>query len=256
MRQYNWSIYATSELSTQFDSKSAFFFRFDPTRLNNPPLCISFNEYDKIRVIDGTQNHVNAVLNAIQSSWPEGIQKLGSYSLSHQFKLGGYPFSDEFSSSLYTAVVVMFIISNLQTQGAKFLYLYVSIFIPRLFRVNSLPPNVEKSIIFELHLDFELTLFPRDLEYKTKINIDFIFKLFNFITIHHDPLMFEKMVHLLIFPHYKNSFLFFHSMNGYCCHFWFQNRLNAVLRGFLFNVKTFWKEPIKLTILFEFNFPL
>jgi hypothetical protein len=51
---------------------------------------------------------------------------------------------------------------------------------------------VEKSIIFELHLDFELTLFPPDLEFKTKINIDFIFKLFNFITINHDPLKFEK----------------------------------------------------------------
>jgi hypothetical protein len=79
------------------------------------------NEYDKIRVIDGTQNHVNAVLNAIQRSWPEGIQKLSSYSLSHQFKLGGFPYSGDFSNSLYTAVVVMFIISNLQTQGAKFL---------------------------------------------------------------------------------------------------------------------------------------
>jgi hypothetical protein len=121
MRQYNWSLYATCELSTQLDSKSGFFFRFDPTRLNSRPLCISLNESDKIRVIDGTQNHINAVLNAIQSSWPEGIQKVSSYSLSHQFKLRGYPFSGDFSNSLYTAVAVMFIISNLQTQGATFL---------------------------------------------------------------------------------------------------------------------------------------
>ena len=32
MRQYNWSLYATCKLS---ELKSAFFFRFDPTRLNN-----------------------------------------------------------------------------------------------------------------------------------------------------------------------------------------------------------------------------
>jgi hypothetical protein len=121
MRQYNWSLYATCKLSAQFELKSAFFFRFDPTLLNNRPLCISFNEYDKIRVIDGTQNHVNAVWNAIQSSWPEGIQEQSLYGLSHQFKLRWQPFGNHFSNPLYPAVVVMFIISNLQTQGARFL---------------------------------------------------------------------------------------------------------------------------------------
>lgn len=122
MRQYNWNLYATCKLSTQLDSKSDFFFRFDPTnRLNNRPLCISLNESNKIRVIDGTHNHVNAVLNAIQGSWPEGIKELSLYGVSHQFKLRGSPFSGGFSNPLYAAVVVMFIISNLQTQGAKFL---------------------------------------------------------------------------------------------------------------------------------------
>ena len=65
-------------------------------------MCISLNESDKIRVIDGTQNHVNAVFLAIQGSWPEGFQEQSFYSLSHQFKLRGYPFSVFFSNRLYT----------------------------------------------------------------------------------------------------------------------------------------------------------
>ena len=121
VRQYYWSLYATCELSTHLNSKSAFFFRYDPILTNNRPLCISLNESDRIRVIDGTQNHINAVANAIANGWSAGIQEQSLYSLSFQFKLRGYPFSGNFSNPIYASVVMMYIISNLQNQGATFL---------------------------------------------------------------------------------------------------------------------------------------
>jgi hypothetical protein len=120
MRQYNWSLYATSELSPRLFFKNAFFFRFDPTRLNNRPLCISLNGSNKIRVIDGTQDHINAVFYAIQNSWPEGFKEHSLHGLSYQFKLRGCQFRS-FSNPRFAAAVVMLIISNLKTQGVNLL---------------------------------------------------------------------------------------------------------------------------------------
>ena len=122
LRQYYWSLYATCELTTHLNSKSVFFSRYNPTENSNfRPLCISLNESDRIRIIDGNQNHVNAVANSIVNGWPDGIQSQGVYSLSYEFKLKGYPFSGSFSNPIYASVVMMHILANLQYHGAQFI---------------------------------------------------------------------------------------------------------------------------------------
>ena len=121
LRQYYWNLYATCELSYHLNSKSVFFFRYDSSNnANLRPLCISLNESDKIRVIDGNQNHVNAVAHAIANAWPEGIQDQNLYAGAYQFKLKGNPFGGSSSNPIYASAVMMYIFANLKNQGAKF----------------------------------------------------------------------------------------------------------------------------------------
>ena len=47
------------------NSKSTFFFRYDPTIINSL-FCVSLDDMDKIRIIDGNLNHIDAIRNFYQ----------------------------------------------------------------------------------------------------------------------------------------------------------------------------------------------
>ena len=64
-RQYYYSLYGTCELSMHMNSKSTFFFRYDPTIINSL-FCVSLDDMDKIRIIDGNLNHIDAIRNFYQ----------------------------------------------------------------------------------------------------------------------------------------------------------------------------------------------
>ena len=121
LRQYYYSLYGTCELSMQLNSKSIFFFRYDPSILNRPSFCVSLDDMDKFRIIDGNLNHIDTVSNVIMGCWDQGIQEQKNYKGSYIFKLNGYPFSGSAENSVYASVILMNLLSSYQKQGVDLL---------------------------------------------------------------------------------------------------------------------------------------
>ena len=120
--RYGWNIYATCDLTKNVSNKSTFFFRtkpIEPKSLFN--FCISLNESDKIRVINGDMTIAGDVKTAVLNSWPKGIQNESDYFGSYQIKLVGYPFYTNGSDKVYTCAMMTLILSNLENRGYKLL---------------------------------------------------------------------------------------------------------------------------------------
>jgi hypothetical protein len=120
-RQYYFSLYGTCELSMNLNSKSTFFFRYDPSTLNSPTFCVSLDDMDKIRIIDGNMNHIDTIGKAINEGWNQGIQEQKNYKDSYFFKMKGYPFSGNAKNAVYSSVVLMNLLSSFQQQNVNLL---------------------------------------------------------------------------------------------------------------------------------------
>ncbi|RNA31790.1 hypothetical protein BpHYR1_049176 [Brachionus plicatilis] len=120
--RYGWNLYATCDLTKHVTNKSTFFFRtkpIEPKSLVN--FCLSLNESDKIRLINGDFGLASDVKEAVLNGWHKGIQKESDYFGSYQIKLNGNPFSTFGSDKVYTCAMMTFILSNLQRRGFKLL---------------------------------------------------------------------------------------------------------------------------------------
>lgn len=71
-----------------------------PRPLGFPCMCIAVRQPDKLRIIQGTDHEISIVRQIIQETWLQGIQR-ESFLLNgaHEFKLHGYPFALNISSS-------------------------------------------------------------------------------------------------------------------------------------------------------------
>jgi hypothetical protein len=117
-----WHLYAVCDLSKKVTNKSTFIFHskpVEPKSLVN--FCLSLNEEDKIRVIDGNIAVVDDVKLAIQQGWPRGIQNESDYYKSFQIKLSGCPFSSHGSDHIYACVMMTLILNNVERRGFRLL---------------------------------------------------------------------------------------------------------------------------------------
>jgi hypothetical protein len=123
LKQTYWDLYATCVLTMNLSAKSVFFFRHDPTGYTKESsiTCVSLNESDKIRIMNCSDAHVSAVGESIHAGWPKGIKNKFCYGRSIQFQLNGHPFNGDYAYLIYTSVITMFIISNLERENLKLL---------------------------------------------------------------------------------------------------------------------------------------
>ncbi|RNA03332.1 hypothetical protein BpHYR1_033351 [Brachionus plicatilis] len=120
--RYGWTLYATCDLTKDLSNKSTFFFRTKPIEPKNlVNFCLSLNESDKIRLINGDSGLGSDVKEAVLNGWHKGIQKESDYFGSYQIKLNGYPFSTFGSDKVYTCAMMTLILSNLERRGFKLL---------------------------------------------------------------------------------------------------------------------------------------
>ena len=125
--EHHWSFYATCKLSRHADAKSDFFFRYDTTmNVSLSIICLSFNDSNKIEIVDGNECHVNAVKNAINNVWPSGIKNKQFQFGSTQFKLNGYPFftgslKRSHSKFFLNLRIIICLIENLQNEDLSFM---------------------------------------------------------------------------------------------------------------------------------------
>ena len=119
LRKYGWQVYAVCDLSKHVSNKSTFFFRYNPDGVKQTiqNICLSLNETDKLRLIDGDQSGVDYLRAAIMGGWPQGIQNEMVYNSSYQFKLNGYPFQCMSTNQVYTTVMMMLILNGMQSLG-------------------------------------------------------------------------------------------------------------------------------------------
>ena len=121
LSEYEYSLYGTCESSRQLNSKSLFFFRHEPKFTKNQSLCICLDGINVIRVIDGNENHVDAVRDAIIKGWNEGIENNGFYRDSYYFILKGLPFKGDSHNSIYMSTVLMKLLENFKNHKAQLL---------------------------------------------------------------------------------------------------------------------------------------
>lgn len=120
LSQYNWNFYASCVLSESIDDKSALFFRFSQVK----PLrtsYISINETDKLRLMGGDGNFINAIRGSVDRSWLSGIRSEANYFGAWQIELEGHPFMNETASNGYTSFMMMNILADLEDIGFKFI---------------------------------------------------------------------------------------------------------------------------------------
>lgn len=122
LSRYGWNLYGTCDLTKHLSNKSTFFFRskpIEPKSLIN--FCVSLNETDKLRLIDSDMGLIEQVRSAVNLGWPKGIQNETDYYGSWQFKLIGNPFSCFGSDRIYTCVMMILVLNNIEKRGYKLL---------------------------------------------------------------------------------------------------------------------------------------
>ncbi|KAH7054955.1 hypothetical protein BKA57DRAFT_452645 [Linnemannia elongata] len=86
--------------------------------------ALSFEWWDRLRVIEGSPENIAAIKDALQTVWTKGIQLEKDYAGSYEFKLGGSPFNPWKWDSIEARMMFIQILANLKSQGFS---LYASI---------------------------------------------------------------------------------------------------------------------------------
>ncbi|KAF9281508.1 hypothetical protein BGZ68_006609 [Mortierella alpina] len=130
MAQQGWNLIQSADVSKKQGDKDSLFFEsvaqshgvMDVGAVDM--FAVSFNSYDKIRVIDAGTHVVTAVREAIQLQWKAGIQREEFSQGAMEFKLSGYPFAADSSAAVYSRMMLSQVLANIRALGYK---LYASV---------------------------------------------------------------------------------------------------------------------------------
>jgi hypothetical protein len=78
---------------------------------------ISLHQYDRMRLMQFPQEDIAALRRVIQQTWHRGIQEERPYSVSHEFKLKGYPWSGQGKDAIPARIVMREIFAYLYSNG-------------------------------------------------------------------------------------------------------------------------------------------
>ncbi|KAF9426269.1 hypothetical protein BGZ94_006750 [Podila epigama] len=124
MANFGWNLIQAADVSKKQGDKDSLF--FEPGPVQDPQaemFSISFNRWDRIRVIDAP-HAVPFVKQAIQTQWKFGIQREKIYAGAQEFKLAGTPFFADGAEAVYIRLLLSQVLANLKAQGYK---LYTSV---------------------------------------------------------------------------------------------------------------------------------
>ncbi|KAK3845225.1 MAG: hypothetical protein J3R72DRAFT_521203 [Linnemannia gamsii] len=131
MVKQGWNLVQSVDVSRkEMDKDSMFFETVDPNSVTGLDLqnldmfCISFGSSNKVKVIDGSQDVVEAVRQAIKAQWINGIRRDEPRQAAHEFKLLGCPWYPNGSETVLSRMMLAQILSNLRVLGYK---LYTSV---------------------------------------------------------------------------------------------------------------------------------
>ncbi|CAF1260632.1 unnamed protein product [Rotaria sp. Silwood1] len=79
--------------------------------------CITLNRSDRLRLIRFPAAIISVVRQAIQTSWPWGLQNEKEYASAYEFKLKGYPWHGQGSEAVEARAMMMSVLSALYHQG-------------------------------------------------------------------------------------------------------------------------------------------
>ena len=121
LRVQGWQLYATCDLSKQVATTSTFFFRSQPPPAAKVPnnMCISLNNVNKIRVIQGNQYIVNEIRSMIKSRWHRDIKSEGlmSNNNTYEFLLNGKPFFCDCTDEIFKCALFIGILDKMKVLG-------------------------------------------------------------------------------------------------------------------------------------------
>eukprot|EP01061_Rhynchopus_euleeides_P028150 TRINITY_DN457_c0_g3_i1.p1 TRINITY_DN457_c0_g3~~TRINITY_DN457_c0_g3_i1.p1 ORF type:complete len:504 (+),score=123.62 TRINITY_DN457_c0_g3_i1:60-1514(+) len=113
LRAVGWEAHCALDVSRKDSDKSSIMLRrCQPAQLQH--MCISFNETDKVRVLN-CPNMVDAV-RATLLQWPRGISKEREYGGAYEFKLNGNPWGHHFERSA-AASLAMDLLNTMEQHG-------------------------------------------------------------------------------------------------------------------------------------------
>jgi len=79
--------------------------------------CVSLNMTDRLRLIGFPPLIIDSIREAINSSWPKGIQSERDYYGSYEYKLNGNPWSGQFGEAVPSRVMMTTVLSTLYHSG-------------------------------------------------------------------------------------------------------------------------------------------
>lgn len=123
MAQFGWNLIQAADVSKKQYDKDTMFFEKGIEDPDAHLFAMSFNEHDKIRLIDAP-TLLPCVVDAVHSQWPPGIQKERDYYGAKELKLSGTPWYPDGSECVYGRMLLCQIIANVRATGYK---LYASV---------------------------------------------------------------------------------------------------------------------------------
>ncbi|KLT43365.1 hypothetical protein CC85DRAFT_296045 [Cutaneotrichosporon oleaginosum] len=117
LSRYGWHIAVATDLSKKEYDKDTLIMRAGPP-VYREVFAVTFNEWDKMRLIDAPNEDVhNAYLSAAHL-WPQGIQDAKEKDGSYQFKLRGNPWAtSDGMEVVHARVLAMHIIAKFDALG-------------------------------------------------------------------------------------------------------------------------------------------
>ena len=117
MKAVGWEVHASVDVSRKLNDKSVIVLR-SCTPSQDKHICISFNEMDKIRILNSTEM-VGPLRDTI-SQWHAGVKREQDYGGSHEFKLREYPWGG-FQDRACGVVLATDILRTMHHHGWKLL---------------------------------------------------------------------------------------------------------------------------------------
>ncbi|KAG0251408.1 hypothetical protein BG011_007626 [Mortierella polycephala] len=130
MVQHGWELIQAADVSKKNTDKDSLFFEYieQSTEMVDTGeidmFAVSFNRYDRLRIIDGPARIIPTVREAIQQQWRSGIQEEQIYFSAMEFKLHGYPFFADGQEAVMSRMMLSQILANVKAQGYR---LYTSV---------------------------------------------------------------------------------------------------------------------------------
>ena len=123
LQSQGWSVKTSVDISRKSQDKSILMFvSSQPKSL--PIMCLSFNDVDKIRLINAPQEFIGVCREILKAKWYKGIaveEQMKTSCTAHEFKLHGNPWHGAGNQSQHIRSLLCYIIQAFKASGWRYL---------------------------------------------------------------------------------------------------------------------------------------